>query len=264
MNKTAMLVVLVLGLVLSSYVANTLYAWKAAEVPYSTRVPVQFYAGMDKFLSNVSWMTLVQWEAEANESNFTPEECDRLYKKLNTLTNLDPLFLDAYIDGALTLAPQRPDDAIKLLEKAMEMGAKGWKAPMHAGQICQQRKQDYAGAVRYMELAVADPEAPTYVLTNLLNVRCQVIDNEPLASMNIWYAELGRRPDNADFRKVCSNRLQEWRDEAVQNYDQKIKDDTDPAHRKQLLDERAQVIKIADEVRGTLPPTTAPTTMPAI
>src|SRR5690349_5602166 len=116
MNKNALLILLVVGLGVSVFASNSLYAWKGDLVPYTTRVPVQFYAGMDKFLSNVSWMTLVQWEAEASEGGMSAEKSERLYQRLNTLTNLDPLFVDAYIDGALTLAPQRPDYAVALLE----------------------------------------------------------------------------------------------------------------------------------------------------
>jgi hypothetical protein len=259
MNKSALLIILLVGLGVSVYASNSLYAWKADLVPYTTRVPVQFYAGMDKFLSNVSWMTLVQWEAEASEGGMTSEKCDRLYQRLNTLTNLDPLFIDAYIDGALTLAPQRPDYAVDLLEKAMKMGAKGWKAPLNAGQICQRMTKDYPKAVQYMEMANADPDAPSYVLTSLLTARCDAADNDPMTSINIWYTELSKRPTDAELRKSGAARIEEWSDEALKSYDQKLKDATDPASRQRLLDDRAKVIKISQEFKN-VSPTTAPTT----
>jgi hypothetical protein len=264
MNKSVLLVLLVVGLAVSCYASNSLYSWKSNMVPYSSRVPTQFYAGMDKFLSNVSWMTLVQWEAEASEGGMTPEKCERLYQRLNTLTDLDPLFLDAYIDGALTLAPQRPDHALALLQKAIDMGAHGWKAPLQAGHICQRLTKDYPNAVRYMEMAAADPDAPSYVLTSLLMARCDAAENDPMTSINIWYTEMSKHPDDPELRRNGSARIEEWSDEALKSYDQKLKDATDPAKRQNLLDERAKVVKIAQEMKDTAGPTTAPTTMPSI
>ena len=262
MNKSALLILLLVGLAVSVFASNSLYAWKADLVPYSTKVPVQFYAGMDKFLSNVSWMTLVQWEAEASEGGMTQDKCERLYQRLNTLTDLDPLFVDAYIDGALTLAPQRPDHAVELLDKAMRMGAKGWKAPLNAGQICQRLTKDYGAAVRYMETAAADPDAPSYVLTSLLTARCDAVDNDPTKSIDIWYTEISKHPADMDLRRNGAARISDWSEDAIKAYDAKLKDATDPAKRQALLDDRAKVIKMSQEFKD-LSPTTQPTTMPS-
>src|SRR5688572_21151388 len=132
MKNKALLVIILIGFVGCSFLANKLYAWKANVTPHEARVPTQFYAGMDKFISNVSWMTLVQWEADENNHKLTSEQADKLYGKLNTLTNLDPLFADAYLDGALTLAPYKSAQALQLLDKAQRMNV-GWKAPFYAG-----------------------------------------------------------------------------------------------------------------------------------
>ena len=111
-------VVALAGFAAASWSANHLYNWKSELSPQEIRVPTQFYAGMDKFLSNISWMTLIQWQADEMQTK-TTNAPDKLFQKLNALTNLDPLFADAYLAGALALASTNPDKAIQLLDKAM-------------------------------------------------------------------------------------------------------------------------------------------------
>ena len=64
MKRGILIVVVIVGLGACSFVANMLYDQKMELAPYEANAPTLFYAGLDKFLSNVSWMTLVQWEAD--------------------------------------------------------------------------------------------------------------------------------------------------------------------------------------------------------
>src|SRR3954468_2971031 len=103
-------VILIIGLIACSIVANSLYDQKTTLAPYEKNAKVLFYAGFDKFLSNVSWMTLVQWQGD--DRPMDGPRAIALAAKLDSLTSLDPLFADAYLDGALSLAPVKPDLAL--------------------------------------------------------------------------------------------------------------------------------------------------------
>jgi hypothetical protein len=80
-----------------------------------------------------------------------------------------------------------------------------------------------------------------------------------MTSIDIWYTEMSKRPSDADLRKSGAARIEEWTDEALKSYDQKLKDATDPASRQRLLDDRAKVVKISEEFKR-MSPTTAPST----
>src|SRR5262249_41886247 len=160
--------------------SNYLFQQRSKIAVYEERGPTLFYAGFDKFLSNVSWMALIQWRADG--SRMSPDRAETLYRKLDSLTNLDPLFADAYLDGALSLAPVRPDRARKLLDKALELGlGERWNVAFYAGTIALQYENDPGKAEEYFARADVLPDRPIYVHSALLHARTRQIENtDPL------------------------------------------------------------------------------------
>lgn len=264
-TNSAMWVLVLIGFAATSWVANHIYDWKNAVSPYQANVPTQFYAGMDKFLSNVSWMTLVQWQADDLRMK-SADAGEKLYEKLNALTNLDPLFIDAYLDGALSLAASHPDQAVKLLEKAMRTGAteSNWKIPFYAGQIRLMNSKDPDAAINYLEMARKIPDVPNYIESTILRARCLKVNDEPVESAKIWYEYYAHieGPDAHSLRATAAAQITEYTDAALADLDTQLKAATDADKRAKLEADKAVVMKISKDVAGTTP--VAPTSQPAI
>jgi hypothetical protein len=233
--------------------------------PYQAKVPTQFYAGMDKFLSNISWMTLIQWQADDMQSK-SSDASEKLYQKLNALTNLDPLFADAYLDGALSLATSNPEQAVHLLDKAIAMGVSdnNWKIPLYAGQIRLVNCKDPAKAVPYFEMAQRTVDVPDYVQSSVLHARCEQVADQPVAQMKIWYEYYTKLqgPDSASRRAMAASQISEYADAATADLDKQLQAETDAAKRGNITKDRDDIAKMVKEVsNGTA---IAPTTQPAI
>jgi hypothetical protein len=264
--------IVIIGLAAAAWTANALYNWKVRQAPHQAKAPVQFYAGMDKFLSNVSWMTLIQWQAESSQRQMTPDLARSLYNKLNSLTNLDPLFTDAYLNGALALAPFDPNLSVQLLDKAIDMGAGGnWKIPFYAGHVRATVSGDSRQAQRYFEMAAQDSEAPDYVHTALLRARCIAAGDKPVDSIRIWYEHFKSLPaDNLIQRRIAASQIREYAASAASDIDGQMQSATDPTTRESMIQEQKWLRQVLAEVDAVFPAAPevqteeAPTTQPNI
>jgi hypothetical protein len=266
------LVIVLVGLAGAAWSSNALYDWKVSQAPHEAKAPTQFYAGMDKFLSNVSWMTLIQWQADSAQRQMTPEIAESLYNKLNSLTNLDPRFTDAYLNGALALAPHKPDRSVQLLDKAIDMGAgETWKVPFYAGHVRATISGDSRNAERYFQMAVKDREAPDYVHTALLRARCVSVGDKPIESIDIWYEHFQTLPaDNVVQRRIAAAQIREYASKATEEMNGKLQAATDPAEREKIVGEQKRLQEVLTVIDTAIPaapePETeeAPTTQPNI
>lgn len=251
------LLLVVVGLAASALMANRLYDWKIAHAPHEAHAPTQFYAGMDKFLSNVSWMTLIQWQADASQRQMTPAVSEALFRKLNALTNLDPLFTDAYLNGALTLAPHDPARSIQLLDKAILMGAgENWKVPFYAGHVQATVNHDHAQAVRYFEMAVRDNQAPDYVRTALIRSKCHTAGNDPAASIRLWHDYFKSAPEaNTTQRRMAATEIREHAAALTTQIQEKLQSATDPTTRESIRRDQEWLTQVLQEVDAAVPPT---------
>lgn len=244
------------GLVLCSITANVLYDHKMSLVPYEAEAPTQFYAGLDKFLSNVSWMTLVQWEADGKMDG---PRSEALYRKLNSLTNLDPLFADAYLDGALAMATARPDLSQQLLDKAVKIGlSQNWKVQFYAGLVQMQYMNKPKDAEQYLKKAKDLPGAPPFVESMWMHSKSrQMEDTDPAAAMDVWYAYWGQlKPDQWAQKRVAAGQIIALGEQLNESCDTKLKDATDAKVKDDLLAQKQKADKMVKEV--TPPPTTNP------
>jgi hypothetical protein len=252
--KRGILVIVVLvGLVLCSLAANYVYDEKVSEVPYEANAPVQFYAGMDKFLSNVGWMTLIQWEAKGN---LDTNRADDLYNKLNSLTNLDPLFADAYLDGAMAIMVSSPDHAAALLDKGVALGLQdNWKLQFYAGLIQFQYKHDLHQAEVHWGAARNLPNAPFFVQTAWMRSRSDQLGSDHLGAMDMWYsfyAGLNDTDSNQRLeRKIAASYISDLGDQVESDCDGKLNSETDSKERALILEERAKAQKMLDTVKAS-------------
>jgi hypothetical protein len=248
-----------IGMVLCAITANIVYDHKMELVPYEAKSPVQFYAGMDKFLSNVGWMTLIQWEAK---TDIDAPQAEILYNKLNSLTNLDPLFADAYLDGALSIMPRRPDLAAALLDKGVSLGLeKNWKLEFYSGIAELQYTHDPKKAEVHWAIARTLPNAPFYVETSWIRSRSDQLGNDRLGAMDLWYSfynGLNSSDTNQRLeRDIAAAYISDIGDQFVTDCDSKLSSVNDPTARAQLIGDRAKAQKMVDSVK------TAPTSKPS-
>jgi len=257
-----LIVALVIGLVACAFLANSVYDSKITMEPYEGTAPTAFYAGMDKFLSNISWMTLVQWEAR-NTGRPDEAQLQALYRKLDALTNLDPLFKDAYLDGALVLAPAHPDLAHQLLDKGMKLGLSGeWKLPFYAAMIERMSSHgDSQRAEAYLDQARKLPNAPAYV--DSLRIHCQVERmTDPQDAMDTWYNYLiGLSPDRSWQRRLAIGEINDDAQQLIAQCNTALEhtSDSDTSARDAILARRAhaeQRIKDVQEIPTTNPAVT--------
>ena len=85
-----------------------------------------------------------------------------IWRIFDVITDLDPLFLDAYLTGALVMATDMsdPELALDLLDKGAAKNPGEWLLPMEAGYYCWLDLEDFARASEYFELALAVPGSP--------------------------------------------------------------------------------------------------------
>ena len=255
MQKLSMplLTVVVLGAGANIFVANWLHGQKAAIATYEDTRPTMFYAGMDKFLSGVNWMTLVQWQASHTDMDDATAEL--LYRKFNALTNLDPLFVDAYLDGALALAPQKPELASALLKKAMDMGMeKNWKVPFYAGLIHLFYLKDPKTAEGYFTTATAANDCPAYVARATVRSRCMQHSGDRFYAIDSWskyYKSLSTKERASQVSVI--NEIMANGQELVAEAEKQLLDETDEAKRDSIITKRDHAIAIMAEYKGQSP-----------
>ena len=78
----------------------------------------------------------------------------------NVISELDPLYVDPYLVGAMIMSMEANDDemALWLLDKGIAANPDEWILAFNAG-LCYDRLKDYPRAVHYFELAVESPGA---------------------------------------------------------------------------------------------------------
>jgi tetratricopeptide (TPR) repeat protein len=177
------IVVLVVAALLGIWFSNALARMRAEELAKAPHKVAR--AGFGKILSQINWMRLLQYRGSIEK--VTPEDAARLAKRYDQLTNLDPLFAKAYEDGALDLTHQSPEEALRLLDKAMTVDKlTSWRIPFTAGFIARRQLNDPERALRYFEIATKRPEAPDYIERSLLYLKAEKVENDPLQVLYLW------------------------------------------------------------------------------
>jgi len=109
--------------------------------------------------------TIYLWSIQYYGHRRTPEGRLFLEHIYNTISDLDPRFIDAYTTGALVMASDMgdPELAIKLLERGIEKNPDNWLLPLEAGWYSYLDLRDYEAAERYYARATEIPGAPAWV-----------------------------------------------------------------------------------------------------
>ncbi len=106
-------------------------------------------------------------ERSLSQEAMAAEDWDYLVAVLNTVTDLDPYFLDPYVlgQGLLTWDAGRVEAANRLLEKGMEHRTSDWRMPFYVGFNHFYFLEDYAKGGEYIMCAARMEGSPGYLPT---------------------------------------------------------------------------------------------------
>jgi hypothetical protein len=125
--------------------------------------------GFDSIVADVYWIRAVVYFGQQRLSSRPDKNYDLLYPLLNLVTALDPRFLVAYRFGAIFLSepppggPNRPDQAIALLERGAERMPERWELPHDIGFVHAWNTHNYEEAARWFDRASLVPGAPIWL-----------------------------------------------------------------------------------------------------
>lgn len=106
--------------------------------------------------------TLYLWSIQYYGHHRTSEGRRYLWRIYDVITDLDPLYQDAYLTGALVMAVDMSDAelAIRLLEKGADNNPDDWIYPLESGYYAWMNLGDHELAAGYFDRALAIPGAP--------------------------------------------------------------------------------------------------------
>jgi tetratricopeptide (TPR) repeat protein len=122
----------------------------------------------DTIAADLYWIRAIQHYGRARILGGADARFDLLYPLLDLTTSLDPQFLVAYRFGAFFLAERapggadRPDQAIRLLEKAMAANPDRWEYP-HDIAFVHYRRGDFKAAAEWFRRASQVPGATNWL-----------------------------------------------------------------------------------------------------
>jgi len=148
-------------------------------VPYEPATPLLWITdtrwvqraalGFDSLAADIYWMRAVVYFGQQRLSARVDKNYDLLYPLLSLVTTLDPRFTVAYRFGALFLiepppgGPNRPDQAIALLEHGVANTPERWEYLHDIGFVHAWSRRDYPTAASWFERASQVPGAPLWL-----------------------------------------------------------------------------------------------------
>ena len=123
----------------------------------------------DSIVADVYWIRAIQLYGDTRLGKASDNSYALLYPLLELTTTLDPHFKVAYQFGGLFLAerppggPGRPDLAIKLLERGIQVQPDDWRLYQAVGFVHYWSHRDYAQAADWFRRASRLPEAPVWM-----------------------------------------------------------------------------------------------------
>jgi hypothetical protein len=123
----------------------------------------------DALLADVYWIRTVQHYGGTRRSTDPDKRYDLLYPLLDLTTSLDPRFNVAYQFGSLFLAepppggPGRPELAIALLQKGLQVQPDKWEFAQQIGFVHYFWRQDYPEAAAWFKRAAEMPGGPFWL-----------------------------------------------------------------------------------------------------
>lgn len=125
-----------------------------------------FTAGMSSVIADLLWLDCVQYVASEVKSD---RDFRWLNQMLDTVTRLDPYFVDAYRYGGMFLAALKADDnaGLELIERGMIRNPRAWELPYEAAMMYLlnrgQQPEAKRAAALYLSMSAATGNAPQHI-----------------------------------------------------------------------------------------------------
>jgi hypothetical protein len=154
--------------------------------------------GFDNIVADVYWIRAVVYFGQQRLSTRDDKNYDLLYPLLDLVTTLDPRFGVAYRFGAVFLSepppggPNRPDQAIALLERGAARMPEKWEYLHDIGFVHAWSNRNYDEAARWFDRASQVPGAPFWLKSTAASMLTRHGDRA--AARILWRQIL----DNAD------------------------------------------------------------------
>lgn len=189
----------VVGLLLAAGVA--LQVWRdRGWQPYEPATPVLWLQdaplmrtlslGFDSLVADLYWIRAVVYFGRQRLSDQGDKNYDLLFPYLDFVTTLDPRFRTAYRFGAIFLSepppggPNRPDLAIRLLERGMQASPLSWEYPHDIAFVYHWTHRDYRQAAWWMQRASEVPDAPIWLRSSAATMLER--GNDRASARDLW------------------------------------------------------------------------------
>jgi hypothetical protein len=221
MMRTAHYLV-VIALVMTLAVALQVWrdrGWQA----YEPATPVQWLQagptvrrlalGFDSLLADVYWVRTVVYFGRQRLSTAADKNYDQLHPLLELVTTLDPRFTVAYRFGAFFLSepppngPGRPDLAIELLHRGVQVSPDKWEYLHAIGFVQYWSHRNYADAAAWLEKASEVEGAPIWLKSSAALMRAESGDRA--AARRLW-SELYDSVDDESLRRLAETRTAQF------------------------------------------------------
>ena len=165
----------------------------------------------DSLLADLYWIRTVQHYGSTRLSTDPNKRYELLYPLLDLTTSLDPRFNIAYYYGSTFLAetppggPGRPDLAIALLERGLQVQPDKWEFAQWIGFVHYWWRQDYGEAATWFARAAKFPNAPIWMPSLAASTLAEGGSRQ--ASRLLW-AEIARAAEDEWFRNDARRQLQ--------------------------------------------------------
>src|SRR5262245_47072171 len=125
--------------------------------------------GYDNVLADVLWLHSIQY---VMREFWSTKKYVWLKHIFDLITELDPRFEAAYVEGAMFLGMMqgKPNEAIALLEKGKQNNPGHWVYPAEQSFYAALQLRDRKRAIAYINEALALPGAPPELLSRLANL----------------------------------------------------------------------------------------------
>lgn len=134
------------------------YTEKNLFITLPTDMVKYFTLGFDNVIADLLWIQFIQYYGENSQIKRlggTKYDFSFTYKYIDVITTLDPNFQYAYWLGAFAIADEmeRPDLAIKMIEKGIKNNPKNWWLPYTAAVMELMYNNNFVDAYKYIQKA---------------------------------------------------------------------------------------------------------------
>lgn len=171
------------------------------------------WLGFDALAADVYWIRAVVYFGRQRLSTRPDKNYDLLFPLLDLVTTLDPRFTVAYRFGALFLTepppggPNRPDQAIHLLQKGFSRDPDRWEYLHDIGFVYAWSHRDYEEAARWFDRASYLPGAPIWLKATAASMVARGGDR---ASARHLWQQLRDHTDIDWFRRTAEIHLAQF------------------------------------------------------